>query len=274
MSISDKYLKDYKDTDFRNPRLQKERDSRQRLKSRLFFGSIVFSIAGLFYFLFYSPYFELKEISVNGLQQINPETMKEMIDEYRIERHWLIFSHNCYWFFDKDELAKKITEKYWIDYIDMKKLWPNRIIIDVGERESAVNWLSGDKCYRLDLTATAIEFCEAGSALMTIKDLNEMPVEIGKSPLSEDLLEQLIRIDQSLKMIAANYHFKISNYEIKDKSLEVKIADGFSVFFNLAQSDYQQIERLELLMKQNDVLENLAKLQYIDLRFGEKLFYK
>jgi len=274
MSISLKYQKDYKNADFHNPRLQKEKDTQRKISKILLKFFILIVALGSFYTIFFSPYFRIQEVSFSGVKNFNHDIVADMINQYRDSRKFYIFSRNNYWMFDKDELKNILQEKFWIDYIDMKKIWPNIIVLDVGERESAINWVSGDKCFRLDLTGTAIAPCTDSAAMLTISDKSILPIEIGKRMIEKQELDELIKIDQSMKIIGEGFHFNLANYEKNEKSLELKTADGFSVFFNLAQPADTQIERLELLMKQNDILTNLSKLQYIDLRFGDKLFYK
>jgi len=274
MGISLKYKKDFKNADFHNPRIQKERDTRNKLLSNILKVFVLLLITGSFYFIFFSPYFRINEISFSGVKNTNHDVINKIIDDYRNSRKYYIFSRNNYWLFNQDELKKIMQEKFWIDYIDMKKIWPNIIVLDVGERESAVNWVSGDKCHRLDLTGTAIEACTDAAAMMTISDRTNLPMEIGKQPITKNELDDLIKIDQAVRIISTSFNFKLANYEKTGNSLEMKTADGFSIYFNLAQPVDAQIERLEILMKQKDVVDNLSKMQYIDMRYGDKLFYK
>ena len=73
MSISKKYQKDYKNVKFDNPRILRRRENRKKFLIRTILITIAIVFVALVYFILYSPVFEIKDVTVNGLDKIKPE---------------------------------------------------------------------------------------------------------------------------------------------------------------------------------------------------------
>ncbi|MBU1131944.1 FtsQ-type POTRA domain-containing protein [Patescibacteria group bacterium] len=272
--ISAKYQKDFKNLDFRNPRLQKEQEIRHSRILKVLLAFVFILIGGIIYFIFMSQYFQIKNIEINGLQKIKKENIDKIIDSYRSQRKMIIFSRNNYWLFKPNDLKNKIIEKYWFEELAIKKKFPDKIMIELKEKESAINWLSNDLCYHLDLTGVAIEYCEDNNAFLTIRDMKNKELKIGEpASVSGEELDNLIKLNFQVQMIAIDKFTPLA-YEKTDNSLELKTDDGFSIYFNSNLNFDEQALRLDALLNQPEMKEELSKLKYIDLRFGERIYYK
>lgn len=268
--ISRKYQKDYKNLDYQNPRIVRDK---KKIKMRLW--RVIFSIAiaalfSLIYFLFFSPVFDIKQIEINGLNKVKKQSIDQIVDNYRFARKWFVLPRNNFWLFDCDEIKHDILEKYFFDKLEIKKKLFNQVILNLAEKESTVNWFTGNQCFHIDPTGTAIEYCEESGGLLKIKDMKNGDLVIGKNAIGSDELINIIGINDQLKFISQG-KFEILNYEKYDNSLTAKTLEGLLIYFNAARPAGEQTGRLQVLLNQ---IENLNALEYIDLRFGEKIFYK
>jgi cell division septal protein FtsQ len=272
-NISDKYKRDYKGLDYSNPRLAREKENRRKISRRILWSAIGLFVVLSFYFIFFSPFFAIQGLDINGLERIKKENITKIIEDYRGERKFFVFSRNNFWLLNSKELKKKILEKYWCEQLDIMKKFPNRLEINLKEKNSAINWLANNQCYHLDLTGLAIEYCEDNKGLLTIRDLLNTPIEIGKTGVAKAELDYLVDMDQQLKLLAEN-NFKIFYYEKQDNSLTVKTEEPLVLLLNMNLTVEEQLSRLGVILNEPDVKNNLGKLSYIDLRFGEKVYYK
>ncbi len=272
-NISDKYKRDYKGLDYSNPRLAREKENKQKIFRKIIFIVAVFLIVVLIYIVFFSPIFRIKEVGITGLEQIKEENLEQIINEYRKEKILFIFSRNNFWILNKSVLNKKITERYWFERLEIKKKFPDKIEVELKEKNSAINWLTNNLCYHLDLTGLAIEYCEDNKGFLTVKDMKNQPLEIGKTGVAKAELDYLISLDQQLKLLAKD-SFKIFYYEKQDNMLTVKTEEPLILLLNTNLTVEEQLSRLGIIMDQADVKGSLGKLNYIDLRFGEKVYYK
>ena len=271
--IDAKYRRDYKDAEYSNPRLTRDREKRSHRWRVVFLCVSIIVIIGFVYFLFFSPVFVIKEVQVVGLEKIKPESINNLLNEYRGEQRLLFLSNNNIWLFDATEVKARIKQKYLFEKLEIKKQWPATIKIELKEKISAINWLSNNLCYHLDLTGMAIEYCDGAGKNITIKDMMNSAVTIGESAISRDELIYIVELAEQYAMI-----MKIQIMELqieKTENLLDFIAEtGPVVRFNSNLTQAEQIARLGTILEQPDFAARMNNLEYIDLRFGEKIYYK
>ena len=98
--------------------------------------------------------------------------------------------------------------------------------------------------------------------------------ELGQSIINPFELSKLITIQGELEN--RFQEFKIKRIVRKSpKETEVITNSDFKIIFNLEDSIPFQVENLYYLLTNNpEIKGNLERLEYIDLRFGRRLFYK
>ena len=259
--------------DYKNPRLL--RDEKRRKTRFLKLGLIIIgTLVVIFsYTLFWSPYFKIHSVEVYGLNNIQPENINQLIDQFRSERKLLLFSNNNFWIFNKNNLREKVYNHYYFEKFDIKKKWPNRVVIDLQEKESVINWLSNNICYNLDLTGLVIGFCEESGGLLRIKDVADISLEVGEKAIEPEDLDYIIQLRQQISMVLEG-KLTILNIEKESASLNIITEEGTEIKVNQNLTIIEQVARLHTLIEQVEVRDNLANIAYIDLRFGEKVYYK
>ena len=272
-NISSKYQKDFKNTDYKNPRLVRDE---QRVKTRLFKFVVcagIIGIGAMIYFLFFAPFFVIKNVEINGLNKIRKENIDKIVNDYRAEKSWLFFSRNNFWLFDKNDLTEKIFSHYFFEEFKIKKRLPNKVVITLKEKESAINWLTNNLCYHLDLTGLAIEYCEENNGYLTIKDLSNVVAKVGESAIEANDLQYILKLYEQLTRILAQ-KLNIAYVEKTNNLLDFVTQEGIVFKMNSNLLVQEQVARLETILNQQEVKENLLKMKYFDLRFGEKIYYQ
>ena len=274
MSISKKYQKDYSNSKFDNPRIIQKKERRRHRFKKFFYSLIVVAVLGVLYVLFFSPFFKITNVEINGLEKVHRENLESIIDDYQSSsRRLFIFSKNNFWFSDKLELIDRIEERYAFEELSVKKRFPNKLIINLKEKASAINWMVGNMCYHLDLSGMAIEYCENGQGLISIRDQVAEAVEIGEVVVEAEVLEYIVELDTQARSILKDIYHPLF-YEKNMDTLIVKMETGPEIRFNCAIGAGEQVSRLDLLIKDSSVKDSYDGLSYIDLRFGEKVYYK
>jgi len=274
MSISKKYQKDYSNVKFDNPRLVQKKEKRKIRFKKFIISLIVATVVGFLYILFFSPFFSVTKIEINGLDKVHKENLDVIISDYQSSsRRFYMFSKNNFWFFDKHDLISDIKDHYAFEELSVRKRFPSMVIIDLKEKASAINWMVGNMCYHLDLSGMAIEYCENGEGLITIRDQLSASVEIGQLVVDPKVLEYIVELDSQARNILKDQYQPLF-YEKSMEALTVKMEVGPEVRFNCNLGAGDQVSRLDLLLKESEFRENYNNLKYIDLRFGEKVYYK
>lgn len=97
---------------------------------------VLFQILLILSFLFFlhevymstieDPYFSVKEIEVKGYERLSPDTIISMA---KIENLPNIFTLNL------NDIAKRLELNPWIENIDIRKIFPDKILIQIEERK-------------------------------------------------------------------------------------------------------------------------------------------
>ncbi|HCC23225.1 TPA: hypothetical protein DF272_03535 [Candidatus Falkowbacteria bacterium] len=266
--------KDYKNLELANPRKIKEagQKKKQLLKAVGWVG--VAGVILLVYWLFFSPQFKIQEINIGGINKISRDKFDKIVNDYRYSLKWLIFSRNNTLIFSEAGLKQRVGQSYLLENIEVEKDFPAYVEIWVEEKDSNIVWLTGSMCFNLDQDGMAIENCESAvrANIIRIKDDADNPVAVGKGTVSPATLAQMIKIQELLAGIVKP---DIFYYHVDGPySVRVTTEQNYEVYFNLEEGIELQVERLRLLLAQEEIQQKLPQIKYFDLRFGEKIYYQ
>lgn len=162
--------------------------------------------------------------------------------------------------------------------IDTEK---NSLDVSISERKPAYVWCKGSPtksetdCYFMDdkgyIFSEAPNF--SGDAYFAFYGLISDDNPIGKTFLGPDQFTALEQFRASLKQ----ENIIITSYLAKAEDVsEVYLSTGGKIIFKASQNPETLAASLILLKKNTDLFksENAKSLEYIDLRFGNKVFYK
>jgi cell division septal protein FtsQ len=216
----------------------------------------------------------IKTVDIEGMQRISRTKMTAVIDEYRGE-YWYLLPRNNILFFSETGLRQKIGQNYVLESLTVEKQYPRTLIIHLQEKQAQISWVSDDKCYQLDDAGQVLAFCEPNTQeLISIKDAGENAnsIAVGDTVAARDLLVFLLKAQQHLQEQLHPTTFLV--HADGQQSVFITVTEGFKVYLNTEIPLDDQINRLYILLTNPEVKEKVSTLQYIDLRFGEKIYYQ
>ena len=276
MSVSPKYLKDYKVVDYQNPRLRKKLQEQRSRGAVVFFLTLFIAFAGAVYFFCFSSFFRIEKINVQSAT-IAPEAVIEKANEQMSGSLFFIFSKKNIWFFNANALAAAISKNYFLDELIIKKYYPNQIDVYLKEKAAAAYWLRADQCYKVDKVGAVIGFCPAigGAAeIIQIRDLRSaLTLKIGDSITTAEELKYIATLEQGFTQTLG---MQIKSYEFLATADELKIylKQGPEIFLSMQKPAVDIISKLTILFNKEIPKNKLGGIGYIDMRFGEKIYYQ
>ncbi len=109
--------------------------------------------------------------------------------------------------------------------------------------------------------------------LRVIDEANEQ-LKLGDFVMTQENIVFIFGINDKLSQ---KDYLKPKNFSVPNKMpqfLIVELVNGARIFFNLADSLENQLNRLNLLIDKKIGQGNIKNLDYIDLRMGENVYYK
>ncbi len=215
---------------------------------------IAFQLLFVFFFLFMGhwfyvhlladPFFRVREVEVEGYRKISKETLLSLIT---IEGMPNLFTVRL------REIAKRVESHPWIDHVKVRKIFPNKILIQIEERKP-IAILQLEELYYID--QQGVIFSRAGD-----RDEYNYPFLTGltRDVLEKDPAEATRLISKALELLRAADKEKTSPLE---EISEVHMEKGFGV------QCFTQNEGLEVRMGWDHFGEKLKRLSLIwsDLR--------
>jgi len=232
-------------------------------------------ISGLIWLLFFSSVFTIKYVEVKNANLTSSASIEADVFNQTDTKRVFIFSQNRLFVFSSRSLRTALIDKYSLQDVKVIKKLPSTLIIELTERQAAAVWFEADQYLLLDASGHIISTSSATTNLGLplirnngLPKINNQQVEVDPSVIA------------SAKQVFEDFPPRFSWITIKemdtnneDQTLILAANKGPLIYFNTTDNIDQQLVRLDTLLR-SDVRARFAKLSYIDLRFGDKLYYK
>ena len=96
-------------------------------------------------------------------------------------------------------------------------------------------------------------------------------MELGGVVIGEDKVAKILDIHSGLIDLEIGTDF--INI-VSDKRVDVETLEGWDIYFNLKDKISSQVLNLGLVLKEKISSEARRNLEYVDLRFGNQVYYK
>jgi cell division septal protein FtsQ len=258
--------------------------SRKIKRKRSFFKIILLLflflavLAGIVWLL-YIPQIRIKNISVKGQQILNKEKIISKISEILAGKYFYIISKDNIVIFSKEGLKKEIMKVFpRVKEIMVDEKLPDSLLITIKERESKALLCQTDKsedCYYIDKDGFVFERAPSFSGNIYLKFYDnrnqEEIVSLEENLLSEEQFRNIV----SFREMALKEKIFFSKISLKKENIyEIENIDGWKILINDKNDPLKTFENLKTVLGKIQEEEKEKILDYIDLRFGDKIFYK
>ncbi|NTU99033.1 hypothetical protein HGA64_03445 [Candidatus Falkowbacteria bacterium] len=275
---------DYCKRQYRNPFFN-QKNKVSKISADSFFNwkiaSVFFLSVFLFSFfawgVFWSPWFKINSISISVPEKVNGKDVEAQVLQLISTNRFLLFPQRSLAVVDTNRISREISAKYALGGIKIKQDWPHGLTIELLPKEYHYIWHEGGAFYqvnRFDQTASLIPEQEAMHKNLPIIDsIGPYRVQDGKLNAKDDRIA--IILDASVKFATKPGKMGVTRFAIEDQNPASfqAITVGPKLIFNSRDNLDRQIAKYEAAASQ--VLHNeLAQKKYIDLRFGDKIYYQ
>ncbi len=228
--------------------------------------------------LFLSPIFKIKKINVSGASGMNAALVESFIRSHIASGGPLAAGGDNILFLDGKELEKKIKAEFpAMEEARIKKdLLKRTVLAELAEKKSIGIWcVDPDPCFYMEKRGSIFEEAPQaeGSLILLVKTrgVSEIP-QIGAKIVEENLLDFMLKIKDGL-FFSANVGVKEFLLKSGNFDAEAVTTDGFRIFFDGKKNPDDQIANLKIMLEEK-IGEERGNLEYIDLREGNKIYYK
>jgi cell division protein FtsQ len=241
------------------------------LKNRFFWRALffLFFLAGIFYIVFFLPFFQIKKIEISGNQKIQTQEIRDFI-QTQISKNITFFRSESILIISPKKISENFISSFaQVESIKIKRDFPDTISVSVQEKGAVAVFNNNEKYYSIDKNGTIFEeLSQMNSNFILIQDLNlasSTEIKSGNNVLSPELISQVLEIKSRLKndinLLA------VSADVVSEQRLNVKISDGWEIYFNTKGDINWQLTELKIILENKILPENWKNIDYVDLRF-------
>jgi cell division septal protein FtsQ len=218
---------------------------------------ILILIGGLYYFVFQSSFFQIKNIIVD---KNLPPAVTDYMAKYKGINIFTLKSADI-----RDDLLSKYPE---LTNINVARGIPDTIKVTFNERTPKLVWMSNLSMYLVDESGIVYKEIQDPGQLIVVRDSNNLPVRIDQPIVSPSFINFVI----TLKPLIENNGFQVDHFQVNETTFNVDAVtqDGLILKFDITRTPDSQISDLA---KFDENHKGEAK-SYIDLRVEGKVFYK
>lgn len=229
------------------------------------------------YFLFFSSVFKINNIIVEAGGDVLENEIREQVSSLALGKNFFLFSQK--------DISQELAKDFRIQDITIDKIFPHSLKISFKRSwPFAKLYIRGGEenfLYRKNnqiYVAPRKTFDEYTIAMMnpnitTIYDKTDLGI---KTKEWQDLFVDLAHI-LSLYGLGNKQNFNINFIEIKEEAgkitLDITTNKGWKIFAD-SQDLKEQFQRIKVILDEIESKDDLSSIDYIDLRYGETVFYK
>lgn len=278
--------RDYKNKKFENPFFQKRRKSFLKpsfnlsfefIKKRLFLVILIILFFFGFYFFVFSSKFNIYNINIKGLSRTPEEKINEIAWSQTEKKRFFIFKEDNLIFYNTKEIEDTLRDTFGFAEIDISKDFFHDVNINIQEKSMALIFVEEGRYYYSDIDG------------YIINEVSPVDIKTGEYAIIENqgsrlVSENKIAFDQEVIKYAVDifnkFNEKMEDMEIEKiffdynyNTVKVKIVEGPELYFNVREDTTKQIDKL-ILVKNEKLKDDFFKKTYIDLRYGDMLYYR
>ncbi|MBU0636821.1 hypothetical protein KKH16_01260 [Patescibacteria group bacterium] len=229
----------------------------------------------LVWFFFFSTIFNIKTIIIEGAIKISANDIESLVWE---QTNDIIWGRGVNIFlFNKKDLAEKINKKYNLNDLRIEKKMFSKINISFNEKQQSIIWFEADKYYYLDILGNIINEVNplniSQKNIPFISNNGDNKIVEKKVNISHDKITFILNLFLEFK--DKKHNFEIEKFIInnEENTIVLKVISGPIIYFNIKDDFSKQTSKLLIIIDQK-IKDDFSKKTYIDLRYGDRVYYR
>lgn len=254
------------------------------LRKILFFAATgiaaVLLPVGIIY-AFRSPVLQINQVEFFGLQSLEERILRERVSAMISGAYAFVLPRSSYFLADSAAIASRLREEFpRLADAQVAKEFPDKLVVTASERAfwgifcSSSNSTSTPVCVYIDPSGFSYEEAPEPKGSLILSIYSDGPdAAIGK-PVVDAATAELLQFLTKETLVAAGT--PVIGYELRSRvtsEIRARTGDGFIIIFE-RNADFGNSFRVLKRVLDEEIKEKRDRLDYIDLRFGNKVFYK
>lgn len=250
------------------------RRKRRRVRLLLVCGAGVLLLLGLLVGLSYLPFLQIREVAVSGAATLATSTLEAHVRQELAGRYAYAFSKKNIFLYPKRDIAQSLLETFpELHAADVHAANFHTISAEVVEREPKALWCEAQTCYLMDQSGVVYAPAPSSDGFVAYHGQAEGE-RLPRQYLGDKRFESLFVLIDALSQ-KPSLGVVESVYVDAQEDAQAVFSNGFVLKFALTDAGGDVFERFTLALGAEPFAgRSLGEFEYLDLRFGDKLYYK
>lgn len=231
---------------------------------------ISLAVLGLGWVIFFSPWLRITDVSVTGLQRLDKSVVLLLADSELNKNLLWVLPRRTWALVPITAIKKRISELPTVANMEVKRRFPNTIIITISERLASVTWQTGSQRFEVDNTGQAISEIPTSteSSLPLVIDYTNASVNLGSAASPANLIQLVLDAHKALAGRG------VTSYSVEEARDHIQVHLGsWRIYLGTQASITEQQTAIDALIA-SLANEQVKKLDYIDVRVPDLPTYK
>jgi len=237
------------------------------------------------YFLLFYHGLQIEDIIISGNEKIETQDLRNFASQETniklIDFRFLKLGTKSILLLNSDKVTQNILNKFpIIEKLSLSKKYPKTLVLGIAERKPIGAYCVAESeeqvCFLIDTNGVTFEKLGVVPDNITIvrQAIEGEQAFTGEEIVDKNIINAIAEIQKNLKN---NFQIDLKEALITSPlRINITTNENWLIYFNLdSDSDINaQLVKLSLLLKEEISPESRKNLQYIDLRFKDRAFYK
>lgn len=268
----------FRDPPSRRPTLRVRRRRTRAIALLVFLALVALGAYGVSY-ASYLPQLSIERIEVSGTSEVQPEAVTTFVESHLESHSFSFISPRNIFLYPRRTIETALREYF--PHIESAKisresLLATAVVVSVKERKPFARWCeTTDSCYAID--SGGFIFAPASTTLSGFETayLFEGALPEASSPVGQTYLPA--RFSGMIALLERLGQAGFSSRRISldgEQDFTVGLADRFQLRVTFGSDVSAIVKNLELILDSETLRGKEGELEYIDLRFGNRVYYK
>lgn len=236
------------------------------------------------HFVSYSAPLSIRTITVTGAHDVDPQILRSYIESYLRDRAHGFVAHNNILSYDANVLSTTLKSAFpQLAKVEITRPSPlsQELVVTIVERHAFARWcLRDDACYLMDdkgyiFAPIDSSNAESPAAVPSTQHIFRGGITAEADPVGQGFVSaHLPWILLIMKVFDQAGHKPIGATVENEQDVSVSLASGMSIKTSFGQDAPSLTQNLRLILNSEELRDKQDQIEYIDLRFGNRVYYK
>ncbi|TSC68674.1 MAG: hypothetical protein G01um101456_545 [Parcubacteria group bacterium Gr01-1014_56] len=224
------------------------------------------------------PAIRVHTVDIVGASSVKDSVLEEMVGDDLRGTYFGVLARDTIFFYPQSSIEEKLLAGFpAFSSVEIRRSGLQSLVVTITERSTTAFWCgesaaSPSACFLLDGSGVAYAPAANFSGQVYVNYYGPLSGTNVKQFSTPEQFRAISALVVALQKTAGEAPLQV---EVDDTDVQVTFKSGFKIIYRILDNSADVLERFSLAIKAEPFTKHaLSDFEYLDLRFGDKLYYK